>query len=595
MAKKKTKKETKKKEQKVTTIESRIQKSNKIMRRILIVVVVLATYNLFGVAWSLGNLQKWSDKTIAIEDAKEAQNNYATGLIISVTDGKVVASGNKSSCEFAKWYENFDTAKIKDEEVLSALKSMKSLHDKMHDYQGKISSINQEEAEESIELINDITNASGQLSEKLNVVIDYYANRQKMNYLILDVQIILAFIVNIILAIVAPLIIRKVLHKLAAKISRPVLDVAAWSADLALGSGEMDFDGTETDLEEINQMIQSFKIMTDSIQENVQVVKRVAEGDMTAFVNIRSSKDALAKSLYKMVQTNDLMFNEITKIAESVATGAEDISKASNSLAESCTLQAQSIADFKVAVEETGNLINANAQRLDESKEVTDTIKEEIAISNAKMQELLESMTDIAESSQKVSAVIKTIEEIADQTNLLALNASIEAARAGEAGKGFAVVASEVGALAAQSADAAVASRSLIEDTIAKADKGNTISMETSQTFEKIVEDIEIICTASDMMNNAGQEQKKQLEVIEKDINEISEVVDANAAFSEEIAASSNNLSDGAETLKQAMGKFNLRKREPGKAYIPPEKENDAEFIKEAEANYQEAVKKGIV
>lgn len=52
----------------------------------------------------------------------------------------------------------------------------------------------------------------------------------------------------------------------------------------------------------------------------------------------------------------------------------------------------------------------------------------------------------------------------------------------------------------------------------------------------------------------------------------------AKAAASEEIAASSNLLSEGAESLKQAMGKFNLRKREPGKAYIPPEKQNDMEF-----------------
>lgn len=206
-------------------------------------------------------------------------------------------------------------------------------------------------------------------------------------------------------------------------------------------------------------MVDAFKKMAASIQENVHVVQRVAEGDMTAFVNIRSSQDSLAKSLYKMVQTNDLMFNEITQIANEVAEGATDIAEASGALAESCTAQAHTISDFKVAVENTGNLLRENTSRLSHSQEISAEIKHEVAESKEKMEELLSSMTDITEASRKISTVIQTIEEIADQTNLLALNASIEAARAGEAGKGFAVVAGEVGALAAQSADAAVQSR----------------------------------------------------------------------------------------------------------------------------------------
>ena len=50
-------------------------------------------------------------------------------------------------------------------------------------------------------------------------------------------------------------------------------------------------------------------------------------------------------------------------------------------------------------------------------------------------------------------------------------------------------------------------------------------------------------------------------------------------------------LTRSAENLKAAMGKFNLRKREPGHAYIPPEKENDEEFIQQAQKNYEKAVK----
>ena len=84
-------------------------------------------------------------------------------------------------------------------------------------------------------------------------------------------------------------------------------------------------------------------------------------------------------------------------------------------------------------------------------------------------------------------------------------------------------------------------------------------------------------------------------DIIENDIKGISDAVDMNAAISEETAASCDLLNENAERLRSAMGKFNLRKREPGKAYIPPEKQGDEEFIKEAQHNYEEARKQGRV
>ena len=402
---------------------------------------------------------------------------------------------------------------------------------------------------------------------------------------LLETRVVTAMFTNLILAAVVWVFIRKSAEKL----------VVNWASALALGSAQLEFDEEQSDLVETNEMVDAFKKMAASIQENVHVVQRVAEGDMTAFVNIRSSQDSLAKSLYKMVQTNDLMFNEITQIANEVAEGATDIAEASGALAESCTAQAHTISDFKVAVENTGNLLRENTSRLSHSQEISAEIKHEVAESKEKMEELLSSMTDITEASRKISTVIQTIEEIADQTNLLALNASIEAARAGEAGKGFAVVAGEVGALAAQSADAAVQSRALIEDTISKAARGNEISKQTSLTFDKIVDSMDDIYRVTEEINQAGKEQSSQLDVIEKDIREIAEAVDGNAAASEETAASSDMLTKSADELREAMSKFNLRKREPGKAYIPPEKMHDEEFIREAQANYEKAVKEGLV
>lgn len=385
----------------------------------------------------------------------------------------------------------------------------------------------------------------------------------------------------------------KVAKKIGKSIADPVNAVADWATELSLGSDTLEFSNATTTLKEIDKMIEAFQVMAKGIEENVHVVQRVAEGDMTAFVNIRSSKDTLSKNLYKMVQTNDIMFNEITQIAQAVAGGADDIANASNSLANSCTQQIHSLSDFKLTITETVNLINENVEKIEKSKELSTEMKEEVADSSEKMAQLLKAMEDISESSNKIFAVIKTIEDIADQTNLLALNASIEAARAGEAGRGFAVVAGEVGSLAAQSASAVVESRKLIEDTIQKANVGNVITNETSETFSKIVESLDAIYKINDEMNETGHLQKKQMDVLESDIQEISDAVDTNAAISEETAASCDLLNENADKLRQAMGKFNLRRREPGKAYIPAEKQDDDEFKKMAQRNYEEAVKSG--
>ena len=474
----------------------------------------------------------------------------------------------------------------------TAYKEAIALHEELHKIAAQAKDA---DAEQATELVNSLTNTYMEFSSRMNAVSDYYIEREGLNYSGFVIMINFCIIVNTLLAILTPRIIRKVSKKLSQTIAEPINAVAEWAADLAMGSDELNFENAHTDLEEISQMIEAFEAMAKNIQENVHVVQRVAEGDMTAFVNIRSSKDSLSKNLYKMVQTNDLMFNEITQIAQEVAYGADDIANASNSLAQSCTNQVHSIADFKVAGEETAKLLNENVELIAKSKNLSDEIKQEVALSNTKMQQLLKAMDDITESSDKIFAVIKTIEDIASQTNLLALNASIEAARAGELGKGFAVVAGEVGNLAAQSAKAVVESRQLIEDTIQKAAIGNKITNETSDTFKKIVKSIDEIYVCNDEMTDAGMRQKEQLGVIETDIQTISDAVDSNAAISEETAASCDLLNNSAESLRLAMSKFNLRKREPGKAYIPPEKQGDEEFKKLAQHNYDEAVKEGKV
>lgn len=371
-------------------------------------------------------------------------------------------------------------------------------------------------------------------------------------------------------------------------IADPVVEVAEWAEKLSMGADHIDAMHNSPDIElyEIKRMIKAFTVMSESIKENVDVVRKVADGDMTAYVNIRSSEDSLGKSLYKMVQSNDIMFAQISQIADSVTQGTDSIASAAKLLAESCTEQATAISSFQKDISDTNELVKENAADAAQASELSDSIRNEVVVSKEKMQELVAAMKAIYDASAKVSGVISNIESLANQTNLLAINATIEAKRAGEAGKSFAVVASSVKDLADKSEISAKQTKALIDDTIAKAKRGSQLSDETYATFGTIMETLEQIIEVSSKIADSGAKQQTNMSDIELQVDEISRAVSTNAASSEETAAMTVEISRNAEVLKASMKQFNLRNRTPGKPYIPPEKKNDAEFVRVATENY---------
>lgn len=575
----------------VTTIKTNIQKNNKRTLRTIWIMVSLITINLCYIFSAINELKQYTQELSVVRKLQAEETLWFNQIVQGAIADKIV---NIEEIDFEGLYENLSMKSMKHDEQKSALLQINDMHDEIV----RLSKATLDQGltfNQSIETCHLMIEEFNALLKNIDIVANHLEERQEKSFLLLTIAIVSTILSTYIFSILAGQRIRKLAGELSDKIVQPINLVGEWALQLSKGWDGLSFEGGETELEEVNQMVECFKVMVDSIQENIRVVERVAAGDMTVFVNIRSLQDSLAKSLYKMVQNNDLMFNSITKIADKVAYGAMNIADASGELAESCTVQSLRIAEFKAAVEETGELIRQNESRLNRSIEISDEIKKEVRENNEKLNELLSSMKEITEASQNISEVINTIEGIADQTNLLALNASIEAARAGDLGKGFAVVAAEVATLAAQSAEAAVKSRKLIEDTIKKAELGNMISIETSKTFEKIVVSLDGIYEVTEEINEAGIVQRNKLAEIEKDIFCISEGVDSNAASSEEMAASSESLTVSAEELKSAMRQFNLRQREPGKAYIPPEKENDAEFIKEAQRNYEKVLRENKI
>lgn len=581
---------------KVSSIRDALRKDNLKMVGIIVIIILFTTVNILLIDLFQFKENDYKVDAERIQNVTISQYEWLDNLMAGINNaGEVTVEMDASKCKLAVWYN--DMERPKDAAAVKSLENVFQAHQKMHDAGNQLIELVQAgKGDQQGPIYGEMKAQSAVMMAALSELSTYYSDLAAKCHNNLVACIIWSIVANIIMVPIASILAKKMGDRMSRRISKPIATVADWSHELSMGASTLEFDSSVLEnggLLEINKMIESFRLMAENIQENVSVVRKVADGDMTAFVNIRSASDSLGKNLYRMVQSNDLMFAEISSIAGSVAEGAENISQASASLAESCSVQADAVKDFTESIQETSEFIYANSEKATEAIVVSTEMREEVEHSTRKMEELLKAMGEIREASEKVSDIIRTIDDIAGQTNLLALNAAIEAARAGEAGKGFAVVAGEVKDLANKSAVAAEESKNLIEDTVSKTILGDNISKETANAFTKISGSIRTITGIIETISTNGNVQRDNILKTQDNILSISEAIDCNAASSQEASASSIELSENANALKDAMHKFNLRKREQGKPYIPPEKRNDIDFIKTAEANYQKALREG--
>lgn len=340
-------------------------------------------------------------------------------------------------------------------------------------------------------------------------------------------------------------------------ISRPINNLVEIADRLALGDIDVTIEDKYND--ETGKLAKSFKALVDAIKEQTRLAERMAEGDFSMAVEIRSERDSLGKALNVMLDSiNDLMGN-VVMAAEQVATGSKQISDSSIVLSEGSTEQATSIEELTASLEEISTQTESNANNANKANEVTKVVKANADRGNEQMKEMLKAMEEINISSNNINKIIKVIDDIAFQTNILALNAAVEAARAGQYGKGFAVVAEEVRTLAAKSADAAKETTELIENSINKVNEGTKIASETAEFLNDIVREIDKVYELIADIAKASNEQAAGISQISQGIVQVSEVVQTNSSTAEETAAASEELANQAEVLKDLMSKFKFK------------------------------------
>ena len=268
----------------------------------------------------------------------------------------------------------------------------------------------------------------------------------------------------------------------------------------------------------------------------------VIAGSLLAFFIVRSVNGALVR-----------IIRELSEGAAQVASAASQVSSASQSLAQGSSEQAASLEETSASSEEINSMSRKNAENSQGAAGLVSESQQKFAETNESLEQMVVAMGEIKTSSDKISKIIKAIDEIAFQTNILALNAAVEAARAGEAGMGFAVVADEVRNLAQRCAQAAKDTATLIEESIAKSNDGKIKVDHVAVAIQMITEESAKVKTLVDEVNLGSQEQARGIEQIGKAITQMEQVTQKTAANAEESAAAAEELTAQSETLKDVV------------------------------------------
>ncbi|MGI5986292.1 MAG: methyl-accepting chemotaxis protein, partial [Oscillospiraceae bacterium] len=358
------------------------------------------------------------------------------------------------------------------------------------------------------------------------------------------------------------------ISKLINKVTAAAQEIAQGNFDVTLLVKSKDEVGLLADA--FNLTLQRLINYQEYIDEISGALQSISQGDLAIalekeytgqFEKIKSSMDALLENL-------NTTLLQILQASDQVSSSSGQVASGAQALAQGATEQASSIQELSASIAYVTEQIEQNAENSKLVISKAELAGQELQQSDAQMKDMIEAMQQINSKASEISKIIKIIDDIAFQTNILALNAAVEAARAGTAGKGFAVVADEVRNLAAKSAEAAKSTSDLIEQTIETVDNGSSIADRTAHSLSKSAEETLSVISFIDRIAKASQDQATAIAQINQGVDQVSSVVQINAATAEESAAASEELSGQSSVLRELISNFNLRGTASADTYL---------------------------
>lgn len=376
----------------------------------------------------------------------------------------------------------------------------------------------------------------------------------------------LAFIVlllNILIFVLSVFLSNRFCKNAVSKWFTPIYSISKKVAEMAEGDLSLTFDEEPitdeiaTLTEALNSTITELHAYIDDIRH---VVSNVADGNLTVHqhVTYRGDFTAIKEALDLTLENLNNTLSEVKENSSTVADYAEQVQLSTEQVAEGATSQSLSIAGLRDNIQVLSEKLGIVQKNAELAAEISSTTNEQLVNGEEKMQQLMEAMERINETSDEIGSIVGTINELANQTNLLSLNASIEAARAGEAGRGFAVVAEEIGKLAGASAEASNSIAGLIANSKEAVGRGREVAGRTAEVIKSGVDNFKVSKDKLLEITESVEEQMTALNSITNGAEEISSVIETTAAASEENAAISTELIGKSHALSGSVNRFRL-------------------------------------
>ncbi len=388
-----------------------------------------------------------------------------------------------------------------------------------------------------------------------------YTTIRRVSYVIA-----LAFAAALIAILICTLLLSKYLKK---SVSAPLAEITQAARRLEQGElglaegGEIQVGAHSND--EIGDLGRAFENtifrLRSYIGEIDETLEAIASGNLDNsvdqeyvgdFASIKNSLDGIEMKLNETL-------SRIAESADQVSAGSDQVSDGAQALSQGATEQASTVEELAATINEISESAKRTSAAAEEVGKSVNEADAQMQVSVDHVKDLNVAMDKISRSSEEISKIIATIENIAFQTNILALNAAVEAARAGSAGKGFAVVADEVRSLANKSDEAAKATKELIDGSINAVQEGSDVVEKVTTSLERASEFNSSVATMMTTVVEAVENQTASIVQVTDGIDQISSVVQTNSATSQESAAASEQLSSQANLLKHLLSSFRLK------------------------------------